>query len=222
MKLLVFDIDGTLIDSQNLIVEAQAKAFASLGMAPPPRERALSVVGLSIVEAFNTLTEGRGPSDLLAQAYKDAWRELRASPAFHAPLYPGADELLSDFAKRDDCLLGIATGKAREGVTRVLERHGWGDYFDTIQTGDDAPSKPAPEMFLRAMAETGVSARDACMIGDTIFDMAMAHSVGAHAIGVGWGYHRHEKLTRWGASQIVSDFPALREALEGFVQCVTT
>lgn len=222
MKLVVFDVDGTLVDSQNLIVEAQAKAFASLGMAAPCRDRALSVVGLSLVEAFDALTEGRGPSDLLAQAYKEAWRELRAEPGFHDPLYPGAHDLLSDLAKREDCLLGIATGKSRAGVTRLVERHGWHDFFDTVQTADDAPSKPAPDMFLRALAETGVSPRDACMIGDTTFDMAMAHSAGAHAIGVAWGYHRHEKLKTWGAAQVVADFRALREALDEFMQCVTT
>lgn len=216
MKLFVFDVDGTLVDSQNLIVEAQGRAFASLGMAAPSRERALSVVGLSLIEAFDALTDGKGPSDRLAQAYKDAWTELRALPGFHDPLYPGAQELLSELAACEDCLLGIAIGKSRAGVDRLLERHGWQGYFDTIQTADDAPSKPAPDMFLRALRETGVSPRNACMIGDTTFDMAMAHAVGAHAIGVGWGYHRHEKLTKAGAARIVPDFFALRSALREF------
>lgn len=221
MKLFVFDVDGTLVDSQNLIVEAQGRAFASLGLPAPSRERALSVVGLSLVEAFNALTDGEGPSDLLAQAYKEAWRQLRTQPGFHDPLYPGAQDLLTELAAREDCLIGLATGKSRAGVKSLCERHGWHDLFATIQTADDAPSKPAPDMFLRALAETGLSPRDACMIGDTTFDMAMAHSAGAHAIGVAWGYHRHDKLTKAGAKQIVSDFPALREVLEEFAQCVT-
>jgi phosphoglycolate phosphatase len=221
MKLFVFDVDGTLVDSQNLIVEAQSRAFASLGLPAPSRDRALSVVGLSLIEAFNALTDGQGPSDLLAQAYKEAWRQLRATPGFHDPLYPGAQDLLTELAAREDCLIGLATGKSRAGVKCLCERHGWHGLFATIQTADDAPSKPAPDMFLRALAETGLAPRDACMIGDTTFDMAMAHSAGAHAIGVAWGYHRHEKLTKAGAKQIVSDFPALREVLEEFAQCVT-
>ncbi|HUO54833.1 MAG TPA: HAD-IA family hydrolase [Rhodoblastus sp.] len=221
MKLIVFDVDGTLVDSQNLIVEAQRMAFGSLGLPAPSRERALSVVGLSLIEAFNDLTDGEGPSDLLAQAYKDAWSQLRVHPGFHDPLYPGARELLAELAHCDDCMLGLATGKSRAGVRSLLERHGWQDMFDTIQTADDAPSKPAPDMFLRALSETGVGARNACMIGDTTFDMVMAHSAGAHAIGVGWGYHRHDKLKKAGAAQIVPDFPALREALDEFRQCVT-
>ncbi len=221
MKLFVFDVDGTLVDSQNLIVEAQARAFASLGLPAPDRERALSVVGLSLIEAFEALTEGQGPSDLLAQAYKDAWKQLRAQPGFHDPLYPGAHELLTELAECDDCLLGIATGKSRAGVASLFDRHGWHGLFDTVQTADDAPSKPAPDMFYRALAETGVAPRDACMIGDTTFDMAMAHSAGAHAIGVGWGYHRHDKLKKAGAAHIVSDFSALRDVLDEFRQCVT-
>jgi phosphoglycolate phosphatase len=216
MKLFLFDVDGTLVDSQNLIVEAQARAFASQSLPCPSRERALSVVGLSLIEAFDVLTEGKGPSDLLAQAYKLAWNELRAIPSFHDPLYPGAHELLSELAAREDCLLGLATGKSRAGVNRLLERYGWEGYFDTIQTADDAPSKPAPDMFLRALMETGVSPRNACMIGDTTFDMAMAHAAGAHAIGVAWGYHCHDKLTKAGAARIVPDFAALRVALNEF------
>jgi len=222
VKLIVFDVDGTLVDSQNLIVEAQARAFASLGMAAPCRERALSVVGLSLVEAFDVLTDGKGPSDLLAAAYKDAWTQLRALPGCHDPLYPGAQELLMDLADREDCLLGIATGKSRAGVMRLFDRHGWHDVFDTIQTADDAPSKPAPDMFLRALSETGVAPHESCMIGDTTFDMAMAHSAAARAIGVGWGYHRHDKLKKAGAEHIVDDFTSLRGLLDGFRQCVTT
>jgi phosphoglycolate phosphatase len=222
MKLIVFDIDGTLVDSQNLIVEAQGRAFAALKLPAPSREQALSVVGLSLVEAFHALTAGQGPCEELAKAYKDAWTQLRTESDFHDPLYPGAQDLLEELARRETCLLGVATGKSRAGVTRLFDRYGWHNHFATVQTADDAPSKPAPDMFLRALAETGVEARDACMVGDTTFDMHMAHAAGAHAIGVGWGYHRHDKLTRAGAATIVENFSVLRETLDEFMQCATT
>jgi phosphoglycolate phosphatase len=222
VKLIVFDIDGTLVDSQNYIVEAQKRAFASVGLPAPTRQQALSVVGLSLTEAFRALTEGQGPCEQLALAYKEAWTQLRAEPGFHYPIYPGAEDLLRELSRRENCVLGICTGKARAGVTRLFDRHGWHDFFATVQTADDAISKPAPDMFLRALAETGVHPRHACMVGDTTFDMVMARNAGAHAIGVGWGYHRHERLTKAGAATIVEDFLALRETLDEFMQCATT
>lgn len=221
-KLFVFDIDGTLVDSQNLIVEAQRRAFAAAGLPAPPREKALSIVGLSLPKAFETLTEGAGPVDLLVQAYKDAWTQLRGESDFRYPVYPGAQGLLEDLARCEHCKIGIATGKTRVGVNALFDRHGWHDIFDTVQTADDAVSKPAPDMFQRALNETGVEPRDAIMIGDTTFDMVMARSVGATAIGVAWGYHRHEKLLRAGASTIAENFHALRQILEEFMQCATT
>jgi phosphoglycolate phosphatase len=221
MRLVVFDLDGTLVDSQNCIVEAQKRAFAALGLPAPGREKALSVVGLSLVEAFDALTDGQGPSEDLALAYKQAFTDIRAEAKIGDPLYPGADELLRDLARREKCLLGVATGKSRVGVRRLFDREGWHDLFATVQTADDAPSKPAPDMFLRALAETGLTPRQACMVGDTTFDMHMAHHAGAHAIGVGWGYHRHDRLLKAGAATIVEDFAALRGHLDEFMQCAT-
>lgn len=225
MKLIVFDIDGTLVDSQNCIVESQRRAFAALGMeAPPTREKALSVVGLSLVEAFDALTEGRGPSRELAEAYKNAWMQLRNESKIEdrCPVYPGVQDFLREWSERQGCLLGVATGKSRAGVERLFETYGWHGTFATVQTADDAPSKPAPDMFNRALAETGVGARNACMVGDTVFDMRMARDVGAHTIGVGWGYHRHDKLKKAGAATIVDTLDELRAELHEFMQCVTT
>ncbi len=224
MKLILFDIDGTLVDSQNCIVEAQRRAFAALSLpAPLTREKALSVVGLSLVEAFDALTESRGPSKELAEAYKNAWAQLRGELRIEdrCPVYPGVQQFLRDLSRREDCLLGVATGKSRAGVERLFDAYGWRDFFATVQTADDAPSKPAPDMFHRALAETGVTARDACMVGDTVFDMRMAHYAGGYAIGVGWGYHAHDKLKKAGAAVVAEDLNALRLHLDEFMQCVT-
>jgi phosphoglycolate phosphatase len=213
VKLFVFDIDGTLVDSQNTIVEAQRRAFGAFSLPAPDRQRALSVVGLSLIEAFDALTSGQGPSEKLAEAYKEAWTQLRSEPGFDDPLYPGAEVLLRELARREDCLLGVATGKSRAGVARLLERQGWSGLFATVQTADDAPSKPAPDMIFQALAETGARAPDCWMIGDTAFDMAMARGAGARAIGVGWGYHCRDLLIEAGASAIAEDFSALRDIL---------
>jgi phosphoglycolate phosphatase len=220
-KLIVFDVDGTLVDSQNFIVEAQKRAFAAVGLPAPNRRRALAVVGLSLIEAFDVLTEGQGPSERLAEAYREAWTQLRSEPGFHDPLYPGAEDLLRELAGRDGCQLGVATGKSRAGVARLFERQGWSGLFATVQTADDAPSKPAPDMIFQALAETGASASDCWMIGDTAFDMAMARNAGAHAIGVGWGYHGRDQLLKAGASAIAEDFSALRDILYEETPCAT-
>lgn len=218
MKLVVFDVDGTLADSQNFIVEAQKRAFAAVGLTPPSRERALSVVGLSLREAFVDLTEGAGPIESLTDSYRAAWTELRAgATAADDKLYPGVDALLRKLARRPGCKLAIATGKRRQVVAKLFARQNWDGLFATVQTADDAPSKPAPDMFERALRETGVAASDACMVGDTTFDMIMAHRVGATCIGVGWGYHHHEKLLRDGASVIVNDVAELEKRLDEFL-----
>jgi phosphoglycolate phosphatase len=215
LRLVIFDVDGTLVDSQHHIVAAQRRAFAVFGLTPPTREQALSVVGLSLPEAFATLVGADGPVLELSEAYKDAWTELRGQPGFAEVLYPGARETIAALSRRADLRLGIATGKSRKGVDRVLAAQGWGDIFATIQTADEHPSKPDPSMILAAMAETGIAAEAAAMIGDTTFDMAMAVAAGVRPIGVAWGYHDPAALVACGAEVVVDDFAALRALLDG-------
>jgi phosphoglycolate phosphatase len=208
LQLVIFDVDGTLVDSQNMIVAAQREAFAACGLEPPSRARALSIVGLSLPEAFTALVGADGPVDALSAAYKDAFGRLRADPASEEPLFPGAQALIARLAARTDVLLGIATGKSRRGVAHILDRHGWRAVFATIQTADDAPSKPDPTMLRQAMAETGIAPEAAIMIGDTSFDMGMAKAAGVRPVGVAWGYHPVAALREAGADTIIDTFEA--------------
>lgn len=211
--LILLDIDGTLVDSQDFIIEAQRRAFAANGLPAPERERALSVVGLSLLEAFTALAGKDAPVENLTQAYRTAWHQMRDDPSFEDLCFEGALDFVRMLIARGDVQLGIATGKARRGVVHLMNRTGWHDHFVTIQTADDHPSKPAPDMILKAMKETGTEPHRTIMIGDTTYDMQMAKAAGVHAIGVAWGYHQREALTRAGAELVVDDFAHLARAI---------
>ena len=217
MKLVLFDVDGTLIDSQNVIVAAQRMAFAACGLEPPSRERSLSIVGLSLVEAFTVLVGPKGPIERLVEAYKDAFHTLRQDPANAEPLFPGVERCLDWLDGREDVVLGIATGKSRRGVAHLLDRHGWHDTFSVIQTADDAPSKPHPGMILQAMKETGAGPHDTVMVGDSSFDMGMARAAGVLPVGVSWGFQPVAALAEAGAGPIVHSYAELEAVLREFL-----
>lgn len=217
MHLVIFDVDGTLVDSQHHIVEAQAMAFAAHGLPAPSRERALGVVGLSLPQAFEALVGPDGPVAGLCESYKEAWTVLRGRPGYAEVLYPGAADMVRDLARRPGVRLGIATGKSRKGVDRLLAAQGWERTFATTQTADEHPSKPHPAMILAALAETGTEPGAAAMVGDTTFDMTMAVSAGVRALGVSWGYHPSDALRACGAATVAGSFAQLREILGSWV-----
>ena len=218
MKLILFDCDGTLVDSHHNIAAAMREAFAAVGAPYPGDEETRKVIGLSLPEAMVPLVPEAGPEvhQALSEAYREAFFALRQRPDFHEPLFPGALEAIRALHGRDDILLGVATGKARRGLDVLLERFDLRDYFVTTQTADDAPSKPHPGMVLRAMEETGAEAAQTMLIGDTSHDMLMAKNAGAAGLGVAWGYHEAEELAGAGAVEIAkafSEIPGLVDKL---------
>jgi phosphoglycolate phosphatase len=216
LKLVLFDVDGTLVDSQHLIVAAMTAAFDEHQRPAPSRAGILAVVGLSLPQAFAALGEGDPafPAASFAEAYKRAYFQLSSDPAQRAPLFPGAKAAIDVLARRDDIVLGLATGKSRRGVDRMLSLHGLEGVFATVQTADEHPSKPAPDMVLAAMAETGADAYDTVLLGDTTFDMEMTRAAGALPIGAGWGYHPPDALSEAGAHVVLDDFAGFLPVLE--------
>lgn len=214
MRLIIFDVDGTLVDSQQVIHLGMTAAFETVGLPVLPKEQVLATVGLSLPVAMARLVPQADTSihALLVEAYKDAFTAARIEE--FAPLYPGALECIDALSARDDLLLAIATGKGRRGLLPMLDTYGLHGRFFSLQTADDHPSKPHPSMLHRAMSEAGVEADRAIMIGDTTFDIEMAVSAGMPAIGVSWGYHPVEALQNAGALHVVQDFSALSAAIE--------
>jgi phosphoglycolate phosphatase len=214
MKLVLFDCDGTLADSQNAIAAAMDAAFTAEHLTPPGRAKTLSIVGLSLPEAITALAPAQPVAVRvrLAEAYRTAAQGIRLAHA-EDPLFPGADATVRALAARDDVTLGVATGKSLRGVHRLLAHYKWDGFFATLQTADDNPSKPHPGMIERALRETGCEAADTVMIGDTSFDMAMARAAGVRAIGVSWGYHPVAGLKEAGAELIVDTFDDLARLL---------
>ncbi len=218
--LIVFDCDGTLIDSQDLIVQAMNNTFDREGMVNPQREKTLSIVGLSLVEAMQIMAPEVSEADhvRLANGYRSAFGDLIADASRKEPFYEGAEETIRRLAARDDVVLGMATGKSQRGVRRILEQHNMEGCFVTIQTADDAPSKPHPAMLHQAMAEAGASPQNTIMIGDTTYDLEMARAAGTHPIGVAWGYHPEEHLAPLSTQSIMRDFKELNILLESLIR----
>ena len=216
LRLVVFDVDGTLVDSRADILASMQAAFDAVGLPVPERETVLGIVGLSLHVAMPRLAPdaGRDAHHALEDAYKDAYMRLRASRGTVAssPLYPGARQMLTQLNADPGMLLGVATGKSRRGLDKLLEGHGMRGVFVTEQVADFHPSKPHPSMLHAALNETGVSPRRAAMVGDTSFDMEMARAAGVAAIGVGWGYHDRAALAA--ADVVIDSFAALPGALE--------
>lgn len=206
-SLILFDCDGTLVDSQHVIIETMNRAFRSRKLAPPTPEQTRSIVGLSLEQAMAALAPDLDPSDHrhLAELYKEHFTKLRLAEDFSEPLFEGVVDTLDQLAAKD-VMLGVATGKSLRGLRMVLEHHGLRDRFSTLQTADFHPSKPHPSMIETAIKETGVDADGTWLVGDTSFDMEMAKAAGVRAIGVNWGYHPRSRLMETGAELVIDRF----------------
>ncbi len=216
LRLIIFDVDGTLVDSQGAIIGAMAAAFTGLGLAAPERAAILSIVGLSLDHAMARLAPEQAPHRRaeLVEGYKHAYhaQRLATGAAQGAPLYSGAKKALERLQARSDTLLGVATGKSQRGLQAVLAAHGLERMFVTTQVADHHPSKPHPSMILTAMAETGIAPQHTVMIGDTSYDMEMARAARVAGIGVSWGYHARPALSA--ATVVIDGFDALPAGLE--------
>lgn len=190
-ELIVFDWDGTLMDSAGMIVHCVQAAARDLGLEPPEESRARHIIGLGLVDALR-----HALPDLDAERYDDLverYRHHYLSRDHELVLFEGADALvrrLSDLGYR----LGVATGKSRRGLDRALEHSGLGVFFHASRCADECHSKPHPQMLEELMLEFAVSPAQTLMIGDTTHDLLMARNAGVDAVAVSYGAHPRDAL----------------------------
>lgn len=214
--LIVFDVDGTLVDSKAGILAAMTRTFAELGLPAPDPMATRRVVGLSLHEAIARLLPDDAGGDLVeraAETYRHAFAEARGKPDYQEPLFPDAAETLRALDHPQVCL-GVATGKSRRGLEATLAHHGLDRHFVTLKTADDGPGKPDPRMLHDAMADVGAGPAETVLIGDTVYDITMAKRAGVHGLGVAWGNHPPDELRAAGARHILERFVDLPTVLQ--------
>lgn len=219
LRLAVFDCDGTLVDSAHSIVVCMQAACAAHGYAEPTSGDVRAMVGLPLEDAIALLFPEMPADTVLAvrEGYRQTFSDLRQKGEVHEPLYRGALDALG-LLEEAGWLLGVATGKAMRGLVATLSTHAMEDRFVTLQTADLSHGKPNPDMLYKAMAETGVEPGATVMIGDTTFDIEMARNAGTLAIGVAWGYHEVDELTKAGAHRVVNSYDELPEVIENLMR----
>ncbi|MEN3791573.1 HAD-IA family hydrolase [Fulvimarina sp. MAC3] len=219
LKAVLFDCDGTIADSAGLICDTMERCFVAHGLEPPARDATRSIIGLSLETAIVALRPSltHFEAERLADAYRNEYRLERTRPHFSDHLFEGMANLVLDLAARESVFVGMVTGKSRRGVAALTASHGLTEAFSVVRTADDCPSKPHPAMVLEACTELGVDPANAVVVGDTTYDMEMARAAGAMALGVSWGSHTTEQLTRSGALQVVETVHDLASAVENWL-----
>jgi phosphoglycolate phosphatase len=206
MKLVLFDCDGTLVDSAKLIHEVMQRTFHHFGYARPDLSQTKAIIGLTLDIAIARI-QGKPHADeeavKMMAYYKSIFAETRAEAGFEEPLFDGIRAVMEEIGPREDLLIGAVTGKSRRGLDMILDSHGFRPWFVIGRTADDCPSKPHPAMVTECCDALGVAPADTLVIGDAIYDMLMAKAAGATAIGVSWGYASVDQLIEAGADAIV-------------------
>lgn len=211
LRLLIFDWDGTLMDSEARIVACIRAATEDLGLTVRSHDQMKNVIGLGLRESLQQLFPGS--DDDFGREFVNCYRQHFFNTE-HAPseLFDGAYETLKSLAERGYGL-AVATGKGRRGLDEALEKTGCGEFFLTTRCADEAPSKPHPEMLLAIYDELGMDPSESLMIGDTEYDMQMARNAATHSLAVSYGVHDIERLLSHGPLGHLDDIRELPDWL---------
>ncbi|PKO72308.1 MAG: HAD family hydrolase [Betaproteobacteria bacterium HGW-Betaproteobacteria-14] len=209
-RLVVFDWDGTLLDSAGAIVACMRAAAIDLDLPPPDEKTARHVIGLGLHDALSQAMPDVPSSEY--QRVAERYRHHYLAQDHQLSLFAGARELVEELSQTG-CLLGVATGKSRLGLNRALETSGLKRYFHATRCADECSSKPAPDMLREIMDELDTVPDQTLMIGDTIHDLQMAKNAGVGALAVGYGAHSREVLQAERPLGLFDEFAQLTEWL---------
>lgn len=194
-SLLIFDWDGTIINSEARIIACMRAASQDLELPLPSDEAVRNIIGLGLPEAIRALIPGIDDALIPAMRERYAYHYIEGD-ATPTPLFPGVEETLHRLRDRG-YRLAVATGKNRPGLDRVFEQTGLGHFFELSRCADETTSKPDPHMLHEILERTGVSAHQALMIGDTEYDLEMGQRAGVATVAVSYGAHTIDRLRPW-------------------------
>ena len=215
LRFAAFDLDGTLIDSAESIVQGVLACWAVCGFAEPDPAEVRRIIGLPWEESVRTLLPGAGEREfaLIRNYHDEVRRGLRSRPPVVETAFAGAHDILEEL-EQAGYLLGIVTSRSNRRLHELLEEQGFHGKFLTLKTADMGPGKPNPHLLLEAMADVGADADSTVMVGDTTFDVLMACNAGTAAVGVSWGVHEADDLHAAGAHRVVHRFDEIPPVLD--------
>ncbi len=206
-KLILFDYDGTIVDSAKMIVKGAIEAFRMCGLPDPDPNKVRENIGKPLATALDAyVPKGYEVNpEMISNAYKKWYAEQGRLGLQDEPLFPGMFDLIYDLKNNKEFHIGVATNKSRIALNNGLKKHNLNDIFDITLTMDEAKAKPDPDMAIQAMSKLNTKKKSTIIVGDTINDIGLGVNAGINSIGVAWGYNSIEMLRNEGANFIIKD-----------------
>ncbi|RZP27143.1 MAG: HAD family hydrolase [Alphaproteobacteria bacterium] len=214
-KLVLFDYDGTIVDSAKMIVKGAIEAFRMCGLPDPDPNKVRENIGKPLAIALDAYApKGYEVNpEMISNAYRKWYAEQGRLGLQDEPLYPGMVELIHDLKSNKEFNIGVATNKSRIALNNGLKKHNLKEVFDITLTMEEAKPKPDPDMAIQAMSKLNVEKKSTIIVGDTINDIGLGVNADINSIGVAWGYNSIEMLKNEGADFIVKDSKELFETI---------
>ena len=214
-KLILFDYDGTIVDSAKMIVKGAIEAFRMCGLPDPDPNKVRENIGKPLAIALDAYSP-KGyevKPEMISNAYRKWYAEQGRLGLQDEPLFPGMFELINDLKNNKGFYIGVATNKSRIALNNGLKKHNLNNIFDITLTMDEAKAKPDPDMAIQAMSKLSMKKKSTIIVGDTINDIGLGVNAGINSIGVAWGYNSIEMLRNEGADFIIKDSKELFDTI---------